>query len=437
MKKSVIALILLAALVIIVSPGIVGKLAEDSVGENLNWAAEQSGSEIVVTSEGFDRGWFSSEGQHRVALRDGQLSDLIGTSGGGDEIPSLLINTRIDHGIIPVSSMSRDEGSLAPGLGSAVSTLSIDLGNGETIDLPGTIYSNVGMGGNLDSRYILGAGSEEFDGGTASWDDTEVRFVTSASTGDIEFDGEIGALAMGDDEGGLSIDGIRFSGDQKRTEHGFHVGDMRLTMGEMTIEVAGAAGGGVESVKIDGETKLDGDAVDGNVHVELNRYQVPAFGEVSLVTDISARFNDAEIMGRVTRTLNGMASSGDPTMLMMESQEQFKDLFAAGLAFNIEKFDLALPMGTLESVIAMEVPSMDRDTFEWTSLLLQAVAEVDLKIPEALVDMATAMNPEAGMAVGMGFLKKEGDVYIMAADYKQGLLTVNGAPVPIPMGAFQ
>ena len=55
MKKSVIALILLAVLIIIVSPGIVGKLAENSVGESLNWAAEESG-EIVVTSDAFDRG---------------------------------------------------------------------------------------------------------------------------------------------------------------------------------------------------------------------------------------------------------------------------------------------------------------------------------------------------------------------------------------------
>ena len=66
----VIALILLAVLIIIVSPGIVGRLAEESVGDNLNRVARQDG-ELVVTSEGFDRGWFSSEGQHRVAIGDG------------------------------------------------------------------------------------------------------------------------------------------------------------------------------------------------------------------------------------------------------------------------------------------------------------------------------------------------------------------------------
>ena len=112
-KKSVLALILVAVFVIIVSPAIVGRLAEDRVGENLNWAAEESG-ELVVTSQGFDRGWFSSEGQHRVELGEGSIRAGM-TPEESANIPVLLINTRIDHGLIPLSSLSRDKGSLAPG----------------------------------------------------------------------------------------------------------------------------------------------------------------------------------------------------------------------------------------------------------------------------------------------------------------------------------
>ena len=170
MKKSVIALILLAVLIIIVSPGIVGKMAENSVGENLNWAANESG-DLIVTTNGFSRSWFSSEGQHRIELAEGGLRTammaLVG-SGGYDQIPVLLINTRIDHGLIPVTSMSRKEGSLAPGLGSAVSTLGIELAANETIDVPGTIYSTVDLSGDLDSRYILEAGATTVDGSSSA-----------------------------------------------------------------------------------------------------------------------------------------------------------------------------------------------------------------------------------------------------------------------------
>jgi hypothetical protein len=37
----------------------------------------------------------------------------------------------------------------------------------------------------------------------------------------------------------------------------------------------------------------------------------------------------------------------------------------------------------------------------------------------------------------MGFLKKNGDIYEMDAKLAKGLLTINGAPIPIPLGAFQ
>ena len=44
---------------------------------------------------------------------------------------------------------------------------------------------------------------------------------------------------------------------------------------------------------------------------------------------------------------------------------------------------------------------------------------------------------QAGAAVTMGFLKQNGDVYEMEAAYKKGLLTINGAPMPIPLLGVQ
>ncbi len=96
MKKGVIGLLLVLAVIILISPGIVGKLAEQSVDENLNWAATKSG-ELVVTSQSFDRGWFSSEGQHRIELGEGAIRSAMTGSVGG-EMPTLVITTRLDHG---------------------------------------------------------------------------------------------------------------------------------------------------------------------------------------------------------------------------------------------------------------------------------------------------------------------------------------------------
>jgi len=67
-----LALLLTLAVIVLVSPGIVGRLAEKSVEENLDFVASEN-DEIVVTTESFDRGWFTSEGRHRIELRDGAV----------------------------------------------------------------------------------------------------------------------------------------------------------------------------------------------------------------------------------------------------------------------------------------------------------------------------------------------------------------------------
>ena len=123
--------------------------------------------------------------------------------------------------------------------------------------------------------------------------------------------------------------------------------------------------------------------------------------------------------------------------MMMMAEEELQGLFASGFSFDVKQLDVALPMGTVETKLNIEIAESDRASFAWTSLLLGAVASLEVKMPEELVTLATQMNPQAGMVVSMGYLKKNGDVYEMSAAYKKGLLTINGAPVPIPLGAFQ
>jgi len=436
-KKSVIALILLAVLIIIVSPGIVGRLAEESVGDNLNRVARQDG-ELVVTSEGFDRGWFSSEGQHRVAIGDGQLRAVMSAAGDAADYPVLVINTHLDHGLIPVSSMRREEGSLAPGLGSAVSTLSVEM-DGETIELPGTIYSKIGLGGGLDSRYIVEAGTRIVDDGEVTWQPTTVRILSSAGSGDIEFEGDVGALTFGNADQVVAIDGLTFSGERARTDYGFKVGDIDMRIGAMTLTADGIAAGGMQGLSVKASSSVDDGSVRAAGRIEISGQRVPEFGDVSMIADVAFDSVDAVALGAVSRRIDEYEAAGevDPMRILSGMQPEFKDLFAAGLNLNVEQFDVALPMGTVEAKMAVEIPGADRASFEWTSLLLSTIASLDLRVPDEIVQFATSMSPEAGAMIGLGYLRKEGEVYVMEAEYKKGLLTVNGAPVPIPLGAIR
>ena len=171
MRKSIVILIIITAVVVLLSPGIIGRIAEESIESNLRWASDENEG-LVVTAERFDRGWFSSEGRHRIEIRDPGMRDALAVlagrePGGGDA--SLIIDTRIDHGLIPVTSVGRVEGSLAPGLGRGVSKLFIEFSDGQAVPVPGTVYSTIGLTGALTAHYVVEPGAVAADGSSASW----------------------------------------------------------------------------------------------------------------------------------------------------------------------------------------------------------------------------------------------------------------------------
>ena len=434
MKKGIVALLVVLALVVLVSPALIGRLAEKSVDENLNWAAAESG-ELVVTSTGFDRGWFSSEGQHRVEIGDGQLSALL-SKPDGDELPVLIIDTHLDHGLVPISSMSREQGSLTPGLGSAVSTVRIEMPDGETVELPGKIFSKVALGGALQSQYELEAGSHEQDDTTASWGDSSIDVTTNPSTGEIDYSGSVGTLKVVDDRSTVTLEGMSFSGTHVPTSYGFAVGDIDFEVDAVSMESIAGGGGGIKGLSIDAMSSVDDGDVSGHAVLKLDSQTIPGFGDVSIAADITLEGADAVALGALQKAVDAAGANADPNMLFASAEEDLKRLLAGGMELRFDQLDVTLPMGTVVTKLDFKVAEEDPDTFDWSSMLLSTEASANVTVPEALVDMAMQMNPQAGAVVGMGFLKKNGDVYEMEAEYKKGLLTINGAPMPIPLGSM-
>lgn len=434
MKKSVVAVLIILALVVIVSPGILGRLAEKSVDENLNWAAAEQG-DVVVSSDNFDRGWFSSEGQHRIEVKGGRLGDtLMEFSPAGKPLPVLIINTRLDHGLIPFTSLARENGSLAPGLGRAISTLNVEFADGKTVALPGKIYSNVALGGVLESSYQVEAGSYSDGPNTASWETSRIDVTTNPVSGDVSFVADIKNVAVSNSGNSFNIGALAFSGSQAPTSYGFSVGDMTMELDGMSISRNGADAGGIKFIGFDGSTKLDGDKVGGRTTFKMESQTIPQFGDVTVAGDVSVIGANAAAVGDLTKAMNALGPKPDPMQTFPAVEGDLKRLLASGLEIRFDQLDMVLPMGTVEMTMNVKFAEGDAGTFEWTSLLLSTEGSASLSMPEALLDMALATNPQAGAAVDMGILVKNGDVYEMDAELRKGLLTINGAPIPIPLG---
>jgi uncharacterized protein YdgA (DUF945 family) len=437
-KKGVVVVLVLLAAVVLVSPAIVGRLAEQSMDRNLNWAADESG-EVKVTSEQFTRGWFSSEGQHRIEIREGELLTVLQTIAGpmtADDLPVLVINTRLDHGLIPVSSISRDKGSLAPGLGSAVSTMRVELSDGTIIDVPGTIYSKVALGGALQSNYVLAAGTHEDDDVTASWDDVNIDVTTNPSSGEVTYDGALGKLDFATGDQHMLLDGITFKGQQQPTDFGISTGDVTVELQGLAIDEGAGRVNEVSRMTVKATSALNDGDLNGAATMNMVMQNLPRYGEVSVDVAVTIDGADAATLGRVRKGLKDNAGSPDPMSLYTSMQDDLRNLFAAGFDLNVEQINITLPEGVVSSSARFSFDERDPASFAWSSLLLSTEASADLSVPAAILEAQAQGNAQVGMLVGGGFLQKRNSDYVMEAELKKGLLTINGAPMPMPFGNF-
>ncbi|MEO1202249.1 MAG: DUF945 family protein [Pseudomonadota bacterium] len=434
MKKSVIALILVLALVILVSPGIIGMLANRAVEQHTE-RAEIVSSEVTVSTERFDRGWFSSEGTHRVSLNEAVLSDderALFAEFVGDPLPDLVIDTRIDHGLLPLASLGREQGSLKPGLGSAISKLSLEFPDGNRAELPGAIFSDIGLTGETRSRYELPAGNYE----DLAWGDASFAVQVRPDSTRIEFDGKADRLDITASGDGRGLSGLAFAGAVTPTPHGFSTGNVDLTIDELKVRSPAGPVLPVGPVTLTQSSGIVDGKLSGRLDFDVAGGALAGMGDMSLKGALRIEDADADSMGRFVNAINGLPANAEPQLVLAYSEEALKDVFAGGMRIDVEQLDLALPTGVLATTLDINIPSTDRDSFTWPSLLLAAELDASLRIPESLYAMAVLMNPQLDQAIEMGVLVRDGDAYVMDAVYRKGLLTVNGAPMPIPLDGF-
>lgn len=436
MKKGFLVVIVVLAVVVFVSPGIIGRIAEESVDDSFQRAAQEN-NDIVVTSESFDRGWFTSEGAHRIEIRDPATQDVIRSLIGADAadgLPTMVVDTRLDHGLIPVSSMSREGGSLTPGLANAVSTMHIEFPDGETFPIPGTIYSNIGITGTTDSTWVFEQGAHSTDAGSAVWGNGEVDFRADASGKNARFDGAIDSFVITMEGESMSVGTMSFAGHNEPSPFDMAIGEFSLDIESIEVARTAEPEMNLGPISLSATSEVDDDRVNGDMNMSLDGLEVPGYGRSGF--DMAIRFDgfDGDSLARIVKMLEEADDSVTTDELNAMLRPDVERLAAAGFDLHIDQFDFDLPQGPVTAKMRFTVPESDATSFDWTNLLLDLDAEADLVVAEEFVDYAMATNPDAGAIVGMGFLRKNGDVYEMRAVYAKGLLTVNGAPMPIPLG---
>jgi uncharacterized protein YdgA (DUF945 family) len=426
-------------MLVFLSPGIVGRLAEKNLEDNLAWLEEENDA-IVITSEKFDRGWFTSEGRHRITIRDHALFQAWAPDGrpGDNKPPSLIIDTRLDHGLVPITSMGREEGSLKPGLASSVSTLHIDSGTGELTDLPGKVFSTIGLTGKTTIRYLMEAGSQTDASTLMTWSGADITLTTDPTSRALTAKGRIEPTSIESYGITTNIGTVTFDVAQDRSEYSFGIGTAHLDVDSFTVTSPAQPKAGFGKVSIDVASELDDDRVNGVASLEFGHIIMPALGDMNLYIDVAANGLDADSMEAffsALRAAQAQQPNAPMEVLLPQVEDDLEALLAQGVEIDITRLDVSLPQGDLSTTININIPeSGTGSAFSWPGIILATTASVDLKISTSLYELAESMNPDANTLLAMGILKRVGENYEMEVRYASGLLTINGAPMTVPLG---
>lgn len=432
MKRWFVILIIALALILLLSPAIVGRLAERNLAENLSWVQDEN-ADLEIEAESFERGWFNSEGRHRITLHDGTIAELVAGASGetGNGSPVLVIDTRIDHGLLPFTSLGREQGTLAPGIASAISTLKLDPGNGELLDLPGRVLSFADLTGNTEFRFLMEAGEFAERGTAMEWQGADVAVTASPARRQFAVKGEIEPVALDSFGVRTELGAVRIDAEQDLSRYNLGVGSIQLDVESFLLSSAGVPDSGFGRMSLVGDSDLDGTRLSGDVTVSIEDIATPNVGDADMQVEVALADVDAEVLGNIVRAAQAVEDS--PTAaedFMFVVQDDLQQLVAGGMTFDMRRFDLTLPAGDWQSSMKIEIPA-DDGAFSWPSVALRMNATANLSVSAGLFEYLMEVEPQAGAIIAMGIVVREGDRYVMRAEIDGGALTVNGAPIPL------
>jgi len=425
------------AVLVLVSPGIIGRMTEKNLSENIAVARIES-PQITVTTEEYDRGWFTSEGRHRIEFSDRnrfpELANFVDGAGYRD-MPALVLDTRIDHGLVPIASLGRDEGSVTPGLASLVSTVQLDPGNGELIDLPGRIVSRIDLDGDTTAEVLIESGSW-IDGDTSiGWQGAELDILLS-STGMLSGVQGFIAPVRFSTGGRLVVSGrVDIDAEQFSSPYEFMIGSLQIESEGVSVIDAAGAEFGYTSMAIAANNEITGDKLRGQSTLDVNGVGVPGLGSIDLALKLNYSGFDAGSFTRLYAAYQAASTNNAPqdawAAIYPSMDAELQQFLSAGGEIEIEQFNISLAQGDIASDFRLALPdSANTDAFSWPGLLLKLKASLNLRIPAAIFKMILAVQPGVNTAVAMGFLVREGGDYVMSIEFAQGMAMVNGLPMP-------
>jgi len=444
-KKFIFFIVAFVILIALLLPGAVGVIAENQF-RRLASSVEESTPEYRWVVDDYERGWFSSRAHYHLELSPALAAEMLADEDGfSGPLPLLASKAKIFHGPIFFAAMDEPGVSMWPALAHSIDAISVVGKDAIPTALPGSVHTRLGFFGKHSNVVALDPIETLYEEGgdpaTIKWAGMRMTTHFNSTLDDLNFDGKLGAFEIEHPQIRLETQTLDISGQQRRSEYGFWTGDQSGKFGGLHI-----AGTDQPTVSM-GELSWSAfvEVKDGlaNQGADFRIESVEASGWVGGPVKLRARVNrlDPTAFGQLIRRMQSLAVAADEVPVSSgEMLEMVQALLGRGPEIDLEEFSIGTPDGVLSLRAHLELP--DDIGGALAMMLANLDATVNFRVPAALADLLAAPSPEARgelraqlqALVAAGLLLRQDDYLVMDAVLKGALLTINGQPMPLPLG---
>lgn len=283
-------------------------------------------------------------------------------------------------------------------------------------------------GDRIDHRFAESDSRLQWDGG-------ELKVQVGANGSSIAAVGDVGKLLLSQADNRITFGPIAISGDQRQSSHQFWLGDSKFSIAELGVVDTVDGSVTIEKLGIESNASLDHDRLAYSLLINADRIATPAFSDGRLNFRVALADLDVDATAKVRdKYATGTGPAGDPDWSEIEAD--MLALLAQGGRLDVERLFFSNEEGRLDATARLRLEEKP-DAPVLVELLLAMEGQVDIVVSKDLLASAAENNPQLAQAASMlytaGYLLEEDEDFVLKAIYANGLLTINGLPLPLPL----
>lgn len=435
MKTLLKIMLPLLLIVFVLAPGVTGFFVESAIDDTeTGYQQFFDQQDVTLIDSSYERSWFSSDQTTELSLDNPQLASFFVALFGVDDsqaLPTLLIETKANHGVLPIADVRH--GGLRPAIAQTTSHLHLKYPSGKVVDLPLTFYSRVGTNhwGKLVADPVATQIKQQGQVAQLLWDGGSAEFTAGNA---ITYEGDVGKLSLNGAAGNLSLTPMKFFGSYEKTPFAFGQSSSTINLPRATMTMSNGQKLEVNNLRGFGDLKVVDSRAIVTTSFESGRMVLPSVKIDS--TKIAMRYDlDAQafstfysIMEQAGTPKSGHAAD-DPEMVL----DALSTLLREGGRVAMENIDIGIEGAIVHADIDLSVPRGHNDPL---TAFQNGTGSGNFLLPEAaliaLGDYAPELSGAITMGAAIGIIEKRGTDYVAKIEFAQGVLLVNGLPVPLP-----